>query len=59
MGASKIRSAIDIAHIATSKDVTVTFSDAFFGTYLTTMDVDLRLSENVTIGIEAVDTTIT
>ena len=50
---------IDKAHIATTEDVTIAFSQTFCGTYLTAMNIHLRLSEYITIGIEAMNTTIT
>ena len=50
---------IDEAHIASTEDVAITLSQALVGTNLTTMDVHLSTSEDITIGIETMHTTVT
>ena len=55
----KVALSIDETYITTTKDVTIAFSQSFCGTYLTAMNIHLRLSEYITIGIETMNTTIT
>ena len=49
---SRIIGAIDITYIATTEDVTIAQFHALVRAYLTTKDMHLSMSENVTVGIE-------
>ena len=59
MRASKIRAAVNEAHITATEDVAIALSQSLIRTNLTTMDIDLCSSEDIAVGIEAFGTTIT
>ena len=44
--------AVDVADIATTEDVAITFGHTFAGTNLTTMDMNLGLTEDVTVHVK-------
>ena len=50
---------IDITDITAAKHVAVTICKALLGANLTTMDMYLRLSEDIAVSIEAMNTTVT
>ena len=50
---------IDIAQVSTAKHITIVlaFLYSFCSTYLTTMNIDFRLTEYITISIEIIGAT--
>ena len=51
--------AVDVADIATTEDVAITFGHTFAGTDLTTMDMNFSLAEDITVHVKGSLLTIT